>query len=174
MIKKTEWFNRKFPLIEDNGILPSIIERLIGTPARLEEITRNIDEYILMSKDGEKWSIKEEAGHLSDLEPLWLGRLNELMNGLAELRVADLTNQRTHTANHNVTAIEILLEGFRKQRMQFVNQLMHLNDEQLTYAALHPRLRTPMRIIDLAYFVAEHDDHHLARIREILTDVPTG
>jgi hypothetical protein len=25
-----------------------------------------------------------------------------------------------------------------------------------------------MRIIDLAYFVAEHDDHHLASIREIL------
>jgi len=173
IMKKTEWFNRKFPLIKDNGILPSIIERLIGTPARLEEITRNIDEYILMSKEGEKWSIKEEAGHLSDLEPLWLGRLEELMNGLQELRVADLTNQRTHTANHNATAIEILLKRFRDQRMLYVNQLMHLKDEQLSHAALHPRLKTPMRIIDLAYFVAEHDDHHLARIREILTNFPS-
>ncbi len=167
-MKKTPWFNRKFPLIDDNGILPSIIERLIGTPARLEEITHYIDEWILMAKDGEKWSIKEEVGHLSDLEPLWLGRLEELMNGLAELRVADLTNQRTHTANHNATAIEILLKRFRDQRMLFVNQLMHLRDEQLSHAALHPRLKTPMRIIDLAFFVAEHDDHHLVRIREIL------
>jgi uncharacterized damage-inducible protein DinB len=168
MVKKTEWFNRKFPTIEDNGILPSIVERLIGTPARLEEITRNIDEYLLMKKEGEKWSIKEEAGHMSDLEPLWLGRLHELMSGMAELRVADLTNQRTHNANHNATATEILLQKFRGQRMLFVKQLMQLNDEQLTHVALHPRLRTPMRIIDLAYFVAEHDDHHLARIREIL------
>jgi len=167
-MKKTEWFNRKFPPIDDNGILPSIIERLIGTPARLEEITHDIDEWILMAKDGEKWSIKEEAGHLSDLEPLWLGRLEELMNGLTELRVADLTNQRTHTANHNATAIEILLKRFRNQRMLFVNQLMHLKDEQLSHASLHPRLKTPMRIIDLAFFVAEHDDHHLARIREML------
>ena len=167
-MKKTEWFNRKFPPIDDNGILPSIIERLIGTPARLEEITHDIDEWILMAKDGEKWSIKEEAGHLSDLEPLWLGRLGELMNGLTELRVADLTNQRTHTANHNATAIEILLKRFRDQRMLYVNQLMHLKDEQLSHAALHPRLKTPMRIIDLAFFVAEHDDHHLARIREML------
>jgi hypothetical protein len=172
-MKKTEWFNRKFPLIEDNGILTSIIERLIGTPARLEEITRNIDEYILMSKAGEKWSIKEDAGHLSDLEPLWLGRLEELMNRLTELRVADLTNQRTHTANHNATALEILLGRFREQRMLFVNQLMHLKDEQLTHAALHPRLKTPMRIIDLTYFVAEHDDHHLATIREILMSFPS-
>ena len=167
-MNRTEWFNRKFPPIDDNGILPSIIERLIGTPARLEEITQNIDEWILMTKDGKKWSIKEELGHLSDLEPLWLGRLEELMNGMKELRVADLANQRTHTANHNATATEILLKRFRDQRMVFVNQLMHLNDEQLSHAALHPRLRTPMRIIDLAYFVAEHDDHHLARIREIL------
>ncbi len=167
-MKKTEWFNRKFPSIEDNGILPSIIERLIGTPARLEEITRNIDEYILMAKEGNKWSIKEEAGHLSDLEPLGLSRLEELMNGLPELRVADLTNQRTHTANHNAKAIEILLQRLRGQRMEFVNRLMNLSDEHLTHTALHPRLRTPMRIVDLAYFIAEHDDHHLAKIREIL------
>jgi hypothetical protein len=35
--------------------------------------------------------------------------------------------------------------------------------------ARHPRLGTPMRLIDLAYFVAEHDDHHLARLRELTT-----
>lgn len=46
---------------------------------------------------------------------------------------------------------------------------MRLTDEQLTYSALHPRLKTPMRVIDLAYFVAEHDDHHLSRVRELLT-----
>ena len=27
-----------------------------------------------------------------------------------------------------------------------------------------PRLGTPMRLVDLAFFVAEHDDHHLAQI----------
>ena len=167
-MKKTKWFNRKFPPIEDNGVLPSIIERLIGTPARLEEMTRNLDESILIAKDGEKWSIKEEVGHLSDLEPLGIGRLEELKNGSPELMTADLTNKRTHTANHDATAIENLLRRFREQRMEFVKQLMELNDEQLTHAALHPRLRIPMRIIDLAYFIAEHDDHHLTRIREIL------
>jgi hypothetical protein len=46
--------------------------------------------------------------------------------------------------------------------------LLSLTDEQLERAALHPRLKTPMRIVDLAYFVAEHDDHHLARVRELM------
>ena len=38
----------------------------------------------------------------------------------------------------------------------------------ITRTALHPRLLTPMRVIDLCFFVAEHDDHHLARIWELL------
>ena len=168
MMQKTEWFNRKFPVIDDNGILPSIIERLAGTPARLEEITANLDEPLLTLKRNEKWSIKEEIGHLADLEPLWLGRLNDLVNGAPELRAADLTNQKTHTANHNAAALNTLQQQFRAERQLFVNQLSSLNDEQLANTALHPRLKTPMRIIDLAYFVAEHDDHHLACIREIL------
>jgi len=167
-MKKTEWFKRKFPAIEDNGILPSIIERLTGTPARIEEIIGNGDPVLLMLKMDGRWSIKEEAGHLLDLEPLWSGRLDDLVNGAIELRVTDLTNQKTHTANHNATETNILLKQFREQRVLFVNKLLSLNDDQLLMSSLHPRLKTPMRIIDLAYFVAEHDDHHLAGIREIL------
>ncbi len=30
----------------------------------------------------------------------------------------------------------------------------------LSISARHPRLMQPMRMIDLLYFVAEHDDHH--------------
>ena len=33
---------------------------------------------------------------------------------------------------------------------------------------LHPRLQQPMRLVDHLCFVAEHDDHHLARIWELL------
>ncbi|MFX1708712.1 DinB family protein [Chitinophaga sp. CC14] len=167
-MKRTEWFNRIFPVIEDNGILPGIIERLSGTPARIEEIIRTTSPELLVIKTGEKWSINEETGHLADMEPLWLGRLEDLINGATELRVADLTNQKTHTANHNATPAPVLLQQFREQRQQLVSRLWSLNDEQLTKSALHPRLKTPMRIIDLAYFVAEHDDHHLAGIRQLL------
>lgn len=166
-MKKTAWFNRKFPPIEDNGMLPSIIERLSGTPVRVEAIVGRLEPALLVSKPGGKWSIKEEIGHLSDLEPLWLGRLDDFVNGLAELRVTDLTNQKTHTANHNATDVRILLQRFREHRQRLVDKLIQLNDEELTGVSLHPRLKTPMRIVDLAYFVAEHDDHHLANIREI-------
>ncbi|MDP4262836.1 MAG: DinB family protein [Bacteroidota bacterium] len=167
-MKRTEWFKRKFPPVEDNGILPSIIERLAGTSARIEEMIGTVEPGLLVVKPADKWTIKEEIGHLSDLEPLWLGRLDDLINGLPELRAADLTNQATHTANHNATEIKILLRQFRLQRQLLVNSLKNVNDEQIEKVSLHPRLKTPMRMIDLAYFVAEHDDHHLASIRAIL------
>ncbi len=34
-------------------------------------------------------------------------------------------------------------------------------------AVVHPRLKQPMSMVDLFFFIAEHDDHHLARIREV-------
>jgi len=167
-MNRTKWFERKFPLIEDNGLLPSIIERLAGTPARLEETVRNINSEMLQLKRENKWSIKEEVGHLGDLEPLWLARLDDLMNNVAELTKADLSNQKTHNANHNSSDIDVLTSHFRYQRKDFVDKLRKLTNEQLQNTALHPRLKTPMRIIDLAYFVAEHDDLHIAAIQEIL------
>ncbi|PWV55621.1 DinB family protein [Chitinophaga sp. S165] len=166
-MKRTEWFRRTFPVIEDNGLLPSIIERLSGTPARVEEIIGMLDTEVLTIKKGEKWSIKEQVGHLGDLEPLWSGRIDDLLSGDAELRAADLTNQTTHKADHNDAKTIVLLQRFREQREAFVKKLLALTDDQLEWSALHPRLKTPMRIIDLAYFVAEHDDHHLACVREI-------
>jgi hypothetical protein len=37
---------------------------------------------------------------------------------------------------------------------------------EVAAAALHPRLQRRMRVIDMAYFVAEHDDD-LATINEL-------
>jgi hypothetical protein len=36
-------------------------------------------------------------------------------------------------------------------------------------SSIHPRLKVPMTPVDLAMFDAEHDDHHLLRISEIIS-----
>ena len=48
-----------------------------------------------------------------------------------------------------------------------LEKLIELNEEDVYKTALHPRLEQPMRTMDLFLFVAEHDDHHLARITAI-------
>jgi hypothetical protein len=57
-----------------------------------------------------------------------------------------------------------LLAAFRSARQQLVRLMARADNATIVRAGLHPRLKTPMRMIDLAQFVAEHDDHHLAAI----------
>ncbi|WP_426669163.1 DinB family protein [Mucilaginibacter sp. McL0603] len=167
-MKKVKWFERSFDFSSEQNIFPSIIERLKGTPARLDEKFRSIRINILEVKIDSTWSIKENLGHLTDLEPLWQGRLKDIINGDIELRPTDLANRKTDLANHNAKSLEELLNSFRQIRAQTVSVLEKLDEETIFRSALHPRLKTPMRTMDLFLFVAEHDDHHLARITELV------
>ncbi|MEM7513591.1 MAG: DinB family protein [Bacteroidota bacterium] len=165
----TPWFNRSFPPITDIGLLPTILERLDGTAIRLSSKLKGIDEKIFTAKPAEKWSIKEEVGHLWDLEPLWLARMHDILEGREDLTVADLTNRKTHEAGHNERDILSLIKDFQEERQKLVTLLRTVTEADAGKSAKHPRLGTPMTLMDLAYFVAEHDDHHLARMTVILT-----
>jgi uncharacterized damage-inducible protein DinB len=167
LTQRRVWFDRRFELGLPPDAFPDILERVRGTPARLEERVRDLPPALLVRRAGDAWSIQENVGHLLDLEPLWSGRLDELLSGTTILRAADLTNSRTHAANHNARALADLLAEFRAARMAVVAKLEALAPADLERTALHPRLQQPMTVTDLFFFVAEHDDHHLARISEL-------
>lgn len=167
MGSQVKWFNRKFQFDSEQNIFPSIIERLWGTPFRLEAKLQMIPPNILETRYEDSWSIKENIGHLSDLEPLWQGRLQDILSGEKMLRATDLQNTKTTEANHNAKSIELLLKEFTDIRMQTLDMLGPLSEEQIFMSALHPRLQNPMRTMDNFLFVAEHDDHHLAHISEL-------
>ena len=67
MTERIKWTDRQFDFAFPTGIYPEMIERLRGTPARLEEHTRVLPPAVLTRRDGERWSIQENAGHLLDL-----------------------------------------------------------------------------------------------------------
>lgn len=161
------WFDRSFELGVPIEAMPEIVERLRGTPLRLEERVASVAPERLALRPGGHWSMAEHAGHLSDLEPLWLGRLEDLLAGKRRLRPADLQNTATWEANHNAQPIREILEHFSRQRDRFLDRLDGLGDDQLRATALHPRLEQPMTVADLCFFVAEHDDHHLATITDL-------
>lgn len=165
---KVNWFERSFDFSLAQNIFPSVIERLSGTPARLDEKFKSIPGDILEVKVDNTWSIKENLGHLIDLEPLWQARLEDIISGKNELRPADLTNRKTDQGNHNAKSAGELRSAFRQIRAQTITKLEELDEEIIFKSALHPRLKTPMRTMDLFLFVAEHDDHHLARITELV------
>ena len=166
-MERTKWFERKFDFSLPVGVFPSVVERLRGTPARLEELVRALSPNILTTKHGDGWSIQEHVGHLIDLDELHEGRLEDYAQRLATLRPADLSNRKTYEADHNAARIEDLLARLRFARTRFVRRLEALTEDEASASALHPRLNQPMRVIDMALFVAEHDDHHLATITEL-------
>ncbi len=83
------------------------------------------------------------------------------------MHAADMSNRLTHEANHNANTVEHILAAFRRERMEFVARLDAYDEAFIERRALHPRLMAQIRPIDLAFFIAEHDDHHLARISEL-------
>jgi uncharacterized damage-inducible protein DinB len=174
VIARLPWFDRTFPFDLPVGLAPSVVERLRGTPARLEERTRGVDAELLRRRADGRWSIQENVGHLWDLESLWLARVDDLALGRPELQAADLANRRTYDADHNTRALAELLAGFRDARARLVATLERAQERDWMRAALHPRLRAPMRLLDLATFVAEHDDHHLATMSALLASFGDG
>lgn len=111
--------------------------------------------------------MQENAGHLLDLEPLWLSRLDDYLAGAETLTAADLTNRKTYEANHHASSMEEILARFRNSRSDLLDRVERLEPGLFSRVALHPRMKTPLRLVDHLYFVAEHDDHHLARIWEL-------
>jgi uncharacterized damage-inducible protein DinB len=121
-------------------------------------------EALSLQPDGQ-WSVLQHIGHLADLEELHEGRLDDFEAGVGGLRPADLSNSKTEEADHNASSPEELLIALRAVRSQFITRIEGLSAEIQARSMMHPRLQKSMRPVDLAYFVAEHDAHHVAAIK---------
>jgi uncharacterized damage-inducible protein DinB len=161
------WTDRRFTFDLPEALFPVVVERLRGTPARIEDKVRALPPHLLTRRDGDAWSIQEHIGHLLDLDELHTGRLDDFLAGAAVLRAADMTNRKTWEARHNERPLEDLLRDFRRERELFVARLDAWDESLRSATALHPRLNQPMRVVDMAFFTAEHDDHHLTRMTEL-------
>jgi|SRR5690349_8993760 len=162
------WFERKFEFSFPVEHYPSLCIRLRGTPARMEDLLQGASPTSLTAKPGDKWSVQEHAGHLLDLEPLWMARVNDFLAGGDTLTAADLSNRKTHEANHNSRPLGEILNNFRAARRGLVDLVEKFDAKIFARSMLHPRLHQPMRLVDHLYFVAEHDDHHLATIWQLM------
>jgi uncharacterized damage-inducible protein DinB len=168
MTQVPTWYERKFEFMFPAELYPNLYIRLRGSPARLEEMLRSVSGDLGLRKPDGKWSAQEHAGHLVDLEPLWLARVEDFLTDGSTLTVTDLANRKTDAANYNSRNLAEILASFRSARLRLLNRLDQLQLASFTRTMLHPRLQQPMRLIDHLFFVAEHDDHHLAKIWELL------
>lgn len=167
-MQRTKWIDGKFNHDLPLGWLPNVMERLHGTVIRLNSMVSALTDEQLSTQLNGKWSIKQHVGHLIDLEEVNEGRIDDFKTKKEILRGADMSNRKTHEADCNTKSIQQLVQDFRLKRDKFIYRLEELDEATYRHRATHPRLQIPMKPIDMAFFTAEHDDHHLADIREIL------
>tara|TARA_R110000772_G_scaffold133056_1_gene241462 strand:- start:323 stop:829 length:507 start_codon:yes stop_codon:yes gene_type:complete len=168
-MKRQDWTSHVFNHGIDPGWAANIMTRVQDTGIRLSHYCINLSNEQLSHKSGTDWSIKEHIGHLTDLEVLHHDRLRQFAVLQLELSAADMSNAKTEKAEHNQKNISTLLSEFIEVRDTFIKDFRALSNESLNHKAMHPRLKVPMRPVDLLFFVAEHDDHHLATITKLST-----
>jgi hypothetical protein len=163
-----KWTDRTFNFDFPAEIYPEMIERVRGTPARLEDRLKAVPPELLVRRENDRWSMQENAGHLLDLEPLISQRLDEYVAGAEQLHAADMSNRKTYEADHNSVSLDVILKSFRQQRIELVDRLENLEEDIFSRRSWHPRLKVSMRLVDMLFFQSEHDDFHLARIGELI------
>jgi len=157
------WFERNLKFGYAPEMLPFFLERLEGTIIRLEQKVKGVDNKMLSARLNDKWSAKENMGHLAEVDGIANRRIDEMISGAAVMSPAVFEPQ-----DYNPWPVERILDFFRKTRQSNIKKYQLLTTGQLMKSSLHPRLNVQMTPVDLAWFDAEHDDHHLVKINELL------
>jgi len=167
MTHQENWLEKQFDFDFPASRSVEFLQFLRETPAKIEVLVKNISKEVLIRRDGDSWSIQENAGHLLSSESLFLGRLDDYENNLPALRPARFEDNPTDKANFNEKDIQSILDEFRARRETYLRRLDALQPVDFDKASFHPRLKKPMRLCDMLFFHAEHDQHHLNRIIEL-------
>ena len=162
MISQIPWKEKKFQFDFPVGVFPIIVERLRGTPIRLQAMLRNVSQEKLNRILGDKWSIMEQLNHLCNSEMVWFGRIEDFLS--REGRLQPRTLSTAIISNDMPT----LLQNFSDARNKLVVKVQDMDEETASLTIIHPRFPTPIRLMDSLFSTAEHDDHHLTKIRELL------
>jgi hypothetical protein len=163
-MKTLNWFERIFTFGLPKEMLPFYLERLEGSIYRIEAKVKNVHDKVLSEKYNGKWSIKENIGHLAEIDLISNKRIDEMRSGAEVLSPAVFEPK-----DYNPWPVEKVVAFFREARQSNLDKYKSISETDLLKASTHPRLKVRMTPIDLAFFDAEHDDHHILKISEIIT-----
>jgi len=166
-MNRQKWIDHKFETGIDVNWQLNVLCRVQDTAIRLEHHCKDLNNQQLSEIQNDAWSIKEHIGHLVDLEELWNKRFLDFKEKKTELLSADMSNQKTKQAAHNEQSLDALLYNFKTQRENTLRIFNALTDDIKNHQVMHPRIKKTMRPIDLLFFIAEHDNHHIASITRI-------
>ena len=167
-MERPPWSRRTFQFGHAEWMLADFIERLRGTAVRLVVLLADVPTARAHAPVEGSWSIAQHVGHLADVEELWPQRIDDLRAGRAIFTPARGAYFTELAARHVGRPLPDILAEFALRRDGYIAALTGADAGLQARHAYHERLQCDVRLVDGAQFVAEHDGHHLLRIRAVL------
>ena len=139
----------------------ALVCRLKTQHLAVAELVKNIDEQRLnQHPEPGKWSIKDNIAHLVSYQPVFIGRVHQMLKG-------DTPAFNAYRADNEPDFIEAqgwpltdLLNKLNGNRRQILELITNLPDDQLSLKGTHPKYGT-MMITEWTEFFLLHEAHHL-------------
>jgi hypothetical protein len=164
----TPWEKRRLAFGRSTDELPVLLERVLGTAARLTDLTAHEPlERLSLRRQG-SWSVMEHIGHMIFLQDRMDERVDDYAAQRSCLCRIELSDQEKILEGYTSRALGDVLEEFRLKRVYFVERIQGLDPGALRHRAQHPCRAERMTVADMVLYLAEHDDHHLVLMRKLL------
>ena len=114
------WFDRKFSLDLPGWMYLNVVERVRGTPARLEELVRSKDQFIASVSHELRTPLTVVAGMADELSAGWNefgdGEINELLGLMVEQSrdMTDLIEDLLVAARADIGKVAVSIEEVEK------------------------------------------------------------
>ena len=146
------------------------LERLSRAPDELAAAIRGQSDAVLSRRpDAKNFAAKEVVCHLRDIEEMFMGRFELMLNANEPKLAFDpatpdrWAEERQYLRNDATEAAA----AFRKRRAESLALLKTLTPEQLARAGVHAT-RGRVTIGDFVTLMAWHDDNHLDQLKRAL------
>jgi uncharacterized damage-inducible protein DinB len=142
----------------------ALVCRLKTQHLAVAELIKHVDEKRLTREpEPGKWSIKDNIAHLVSYQPIFIGRIHQMLKGGTpsfNAYKADNEPDFLHARELQLTELMNRLNGNRRQILELIT---NLPDDELTLKGTHPKFGT-MTITEWTEFFLLHEAHHLFTI----------
>ncbi|HVS90826.1 MAG TPA: DinB family protein [Mucilaginibacter sp.] len=146
----------------------ALVCRLKTQHLAIAEIIKHVDEKRLTREpEPGKWSIKDNIAHLVSYQPVFIGRVHQMLKGgtpAFNAYKADNEPDFLHARELPLTELMNRLNGNRRQILELIT---NLPDDDLLLQGTHPKFGA-MTITEWTEFFLLHEAHHLFTIFKLV------
>jgi len=142
-------------------LYPALVCRLKTQHLAVAEIVKHIDEQRLNHQpEPGKWSIKDNIAHLVSYQPVFIGRVHQMLKGDTPIFNAYRADNEADFIEAQGLSLADLLSKLNGNRRQILELITNLPDDQLSLKGTHPKYGTLM-ITEWTEFFLLQEAHHL-------------